>query len=306
LAGLVNFAPADLGGSIRPRSGRKPRFRGGCRFLSALVLVIVAYGGAASPGLAADPTFNIKDVDDATATKFKAEFQSRKETLERYLIDTSFAPVFSGPIDVEVSADGPSFSEALLFAWDGRRGHSYFPAARVKQGKAAITHELMHVNAPNEVRFLAEGFPTYVEDKIGNVKAYPLAGHHIACGIQAYDRIYTKALDAVNFVSFDATPTKHGLRLGDGMGLEPAFPKSKNGIEWRRDYAYLVSASFVKFLIEGYGLDKFKALYNLTPLTPGQSAKADPGRYQQSIGKPIDELQSEWRVWLPGQKRSCH
>jgi hypothetical protein len=305
LAGFRGFSPATTMGGARCRGGRWRRFLGLRRIRSTAVLIALLFCATPWPCAAQEPTFSIKDVDDAQAKKFKTEFLSRKKALEDYLTSTRFAPVFTGKIDVEVFSKGPQFSESLLFAWDGRRGHMYFPAERLEEGRAAITHELTHVNAPNEVRFLGEGFPTYLEEKMGNIKAYPLLNDHIECGIANYEDNFKKPVQRVDLVRFDGVPTKRGVFLGDDIGLEPAFPKSKNGVDRRRAFSYLVSASFVKFLVESQGLDRFKALYDLTPLTPHKAAKADPARYQQSLGKPLSELQSNWLTWLRGKQKSC-
>ena len=60
----------------------------------------------------------------------------------------------------------------------------------------------------------------------------------------------------------------------------------------------MVSGSFVKFLVETQGLEKFKTLYELTPLTPGVATIADPDRYENVFGKPLTALQTQWLYWL--------
>ena len=58
----------------------------------------------------------------------------------------------------------------------------------MKDRAAAILHEIAHVHAPNAVRFLAEGFPAYLEEKMGNINAYPTEGSRIECAIGGYKR----------------------------------------------------------------------------------------------------------------------
>ena len=278
---------------------------GGGSLRAISILVAVA---ATSPCFAQDVKFNFKSVDEQVATRFKKQFLARKEMLEKHLVSTNFIPLFTGNIDVEVSSGQP-FSEALLFAWEGRRGHMYFPVDRAKDGKAAILHELAHVHAPNQVRFLAEGYSAYLEEKMGNIKAFPTRGLHSECSIAALDE-RKSALRAVSLVRFDGLSTEKtetGAFLGDHMGLEEAFlPKSAFMDNQRRNYAYVVSASFVKFLIERHGEDKFKALYQQTPLTPHVATRADPVRYQQTFsGKLLTELQSDWLRWLTDKQKSC-
>ncbi len=46
--------------------------------------------------------------------------------------------------------------------------------------------------------------------------------------------------------------------------------------------AYLLAGSFVGFLIERYGLEDFKKLY-------------ENGSYEEAYGKPLAALEKEWR-----------
>jgi hypothetical protein len=273
------------------------------RALVPTVVGLVSILAAASPCLAQNVTFaKMKDVGDAKAVKqFKNDFYLRKETLEQYLTSTNFTQLFPGDFEVEVFEKQPH-SEALLFVWDGRRGHMYFPPHRVKDRAAAILHEIAHVHAPNAVRFLAEGFPAYLEEKMGNINAYPADGSRIECAIGAFK---SSALAAVKLEMFDIVPTKRTVFLGDNMGLEAAFPASEQGKNKRRHYSYLISASFVKFLIHGHGQKQFKALYDLTPLIPMQTTEADPARYHQIYGKSLTELQADWRTWLGQRQTLC-
>lgn len=270
--------------------------------LLGLALVLAA----ASPCSAQNVTFQrMDDVGAKAATQFKNDFYLRKETLEQYLTSTNFAPLFSGNLEVEVFTKQPH-SEALLFVWDGHRGRIYFPPNRVKERDAAILHEIAHVHAPNAVRFLAEGFPAYLEEKMGNIDAYPAQGSRLECAIGDYNKEYKSALASVNLDLFDVVPTQRTVFLGDHMGLEPAFAADKTeGEGRRRTYSYLVSASFVKFLIHNHELSRFKALYDLTPLIPAQTRPADPGRYQRIYGKSLTELQTGWRSWLGNRQAHC-
>jgi hypothetical protein len=55
---------------------------------------------------------------------------------------------------------------------------------------------------------------------------------------------------------------------------------------------YYEWASFVEFLIKVYGRDRFDALY--------VTGHSDPGSadYQGVYGKPLDQLEAEWRSWV--------
>src|SRR5262249_25401083 len=179
-AGACDVASAT---AIATRARPTPPSRG-VRSLWLLWLC-VAPAVIAAPCAAQEVSFDIKEVDAATTKKFKSEFLAKKEKVERYLSSKQFT-LFPGNIDVSVF-NGKPFSEALMFAWEGRRGHIYFPAARANEGTAAMIHELTHVHAPNEVRFLGEGYPAYVEEQIGNRQAYPNQGLLTECGIRKYN-----------------------------------------------------------------------------------------------------------------------
>jgi len=249
----------------------------------------------------------MEGVHDRDAVKqFKNDFYLRKDTLEQYLTSSNFTKLFSGNFQVEVFENDQPHSEALLFVWDGNRGHMYFPPKGVKNRNAAILHEIAHVHAPNAVRFLAEGFPAYLEEMMGNIDAYPAQGSRLECAVGDYSNEYKKALEAVKLELFDRAPTKREVFLGDHMGLEDAFAADRvEGVGRRRTYSYLVSASFVKFLIYNHGQSQFKALYDSTPLIPMQTRQTDPDRYRRIYGKSLSELQTGWRSWLSNRQANC-
>jgi hypothetical protein len=203
----------------------------------------------------------------------------------------SFGELFSGDIHVAISEYTPPASQALLPAWRGHRGQMKFAALRVRQGHAAILHELAHVYEPNQARFLAEGFAVYLEEKIGNIEAYPTYGMAIEERLRSAG---SSALASVQLDIFDGVSVGKGVPLGSGVKLETAIPDRAQ----RAAYSYLVSGSFVKFLIQNYGVDQFRALYKLTPLMPGASLPEDRGRYHRIFSKPLLDLQTEWLKWL--------
>jgi hypothetical protein len=237
--------------------------------------------------------FSIKDVSKSVAETFKANFRARKKIIDQYFTATRFADLFAGNILVKVF-DGPPTSEALLPAWEGRPGEMIFPARRARDGKGAIVHELGHVHAPNQVRFLTEGYSIYLEEMLGNIDAVPTLGVSIEAGIRKEG---DSALAAVDLLRFDAVSTQRNHQLGDNVALEGVI----NDLQRRRTYAYLIAGSCVKYLVNVHGLYKFKCLYELSPLTPGVATAADPDRYRAIYGKSVKDLEAEWRIWLANQ-----
>jgi hypothetical protein len=168
---------------------------------------------------------------------------------------------------------GPSM--ALVPAWRGARGEMLFRANAVRIGRAAIQHEVVHVFAPNANRFLAEGLAVFAHEHLGGNTAYPNNGtdlHRAAKPLEP--RADMAALDRV------ATPQQLAL-----SGLT-------------EDEAYIVAGSFVRFLVERHGLDKFRALYALTPLAPYKREAGNPGRWTDIYGVSFDRLVADWRSFL--------
>jgi len=60
-----------------------------------------------------------------------------------------------------------------------------------------------------------------------------------------------------------------------------------------------IAGSFVKFLIERHGMDKFRALYALTPLARMQRDPGGPTRWQQVYGESFEVIVDAWLTILP-------
>ena len=59
--------------------------------------------------------------------------------------------------------------------------------------------------------------------------------------------------------------------------------------------SYLVAGSFVRYLVETYGMEKFRRLYRFTPLEPGSRRSGGvPSRWRDIYGKSIGNLATEW------------
>src|SRR5437588_2228301 len=156
-------------------------------------------------------TFDINGVDFEVARNFEREFFERHNVLRGYLGAMGFDGLFSGNFYVRVSEYMPPASRALLPAWMGQRGQMKFAALRVKQGRAAILHELVHVYEPNQVRFLAEGFAVYLEESIGNINVFPTLGSSIQARLRSASSL---ALASVRFHVFDKVSVGGGTSLG--------------------------------------------------------------------------------------------
>ena len=63
--------------------------------------------------------------------------------------------------------------------------------------------------------------------------------------------------------------------------------------------AYVVSGSFVRYIIDRFDIEKFRKLYAMTPLVPGQRNAGDPARWLEVYGLPLDRLAQDWHSHLP-------
>lgn len=80
-----------------------------------------------------------------------------------------------------------------------------------------------------------------------------------------------------------------GLTGGGNIAVEVAERLSPLGF-WsgRGGVSYTTMGSFVRYLIEAYGIDRFKRVYAW-------------GRFESVYGKPVEELTREWQQYLSGQ-----
>ena len=198
--------------------------------------------------------------------RFEDEFQRALDAVCAW-----WGKTYDGPFRVSVEESrGPSM--ALVPAWRGNRGEMLFRAKVIREGYSATIHEVVHVFAPNANRFLAEGLATFAHQHLGGASAFPNYGEDLHRAARKFS-----GADVADLERYE-TPR----RLQTGTLSE--------------DETYLVAGSFVRYLIETHGLDKFRALYELTPLVPRQRNPGPVGRWQQVYGVPLERLIADWRV----------
>ena len=249
-------------------------------------------------------SFDLKGLTLPEKKGFQKLFARENKTVLEFLDKAKFARPFTGEIKVTVDDYSPPVSMTLIPSWKGERGHMKFAASRVKEKRAAILHELTHLHAPNQSRYLAEGFAVYLEETIGRKNVYPTFGECSECAMlrdpDAISSVKLEAFDKVSLGSHAQLGPK-AAELGSQVGLDKAIPNEPQ----REAYSYLASGTFVKFLIRKYGLSKFRRLYETTPMTPGVVTPIDLDRYKPIYGKPLAKLQEEWLPWLKTKQRSC-
>jgi hypothetical protein len=132
------------------------------------------------------------------------------------------------------------------------------PLRRVTRNNGALLHEIVHVYAPHENRFLAEGFAVYLQAKMGGNPSLPNEGQPLA----KLARRHLPSSEKMAELNEVRTPVPLG-RVMDDMT------------------AYILAGSFVEFLIEKHELARFRVLYETS--------------YENAYGKSFAELESEWR-----------
>jgi hypothetical protein len=241
----------------------------------------LAVAGLSAPSIAASPLeapgvrVSYNDVSEDAARWLLDQLVGARAKVERY-----WGATYQGPLTVRITSER-RISMALVPAWRGQRGHMIFPSRGVANARTATLHEVVHVYAPNQNRFLAEGLAVYLHQKLGGPVAYPNFGQPLDRKARPYRTTALHRLDAI------ATPTR--LELPGELG----------GRE-----AYLVAGAFVGFLIERHGLERFRQLYAMTPLRPRQrDGGGAAGRYRAVYGKSLDQLGAEWRAELERRGR---
>lgn len=136
------------------------------------------------------------------------------------------------------------------------------PLRRIRENTGGLLHEIVHIYAPNDNRFLAEGLAVYLHARLAGNPAFPNLGGDLG-QLARRDLPGVKSLASLNSVR---TPRPLGTVIDEKT-------------------AYTLAGSFVGFLIEQYELSRFRTLY-------------ETGDYDQAYGKSLGTLESEWRSSL--------
>jgi hypothetical protein len=155
----------------------------------------------------------------------------------------------------------------LLIPANRVRGDAGGPPEIAGRGPA-IVHELTHVITPSQGkpnRYLDEGLAVFMQEKFGVDKSYPNMGEDV-------HQVTLKLIKTVGqTVSIYKLEETRNSSLGGDL----------------RHLAYLQEGSFVRYLIEKYGLQDFMAMYE------GKS-------YEKVYEKSLDDLEKEWKEFIRG------
>jgi len=273
---------------------------------------------AAPSGRAAAP--HVRTVGDATATfhfvgqvegmaypslspaqqeTFMAEFCREAASILQWSRQENWP---SPPVDLQVFvSDEYKISQSLVPASIGKRGRMEFPAWKAIASEAAVAHELVHVYFPNGNRLLAEGLAIYLQDKIGGSPVFPNFGTPLHAMVRELAREMVpefvggkaETLERIRIGELDKIATPSPLRLRVGRYLYENTPSGQA-------HVYPIAGSFVQFLIETYGVDRFRVLFERTPLVVFERNVGSPERWIDVYGLSLSDLERQWRVMIAG------
>lgn len=244
------------------------------KILAVAVVAIIAGTAFTAPGTAACPeptvTVNAEAMSDEDIAVFEKQLRTAIGKVCAWWGET-----FDGPYTVNIKDTlGPSM--AMIPAWRGHHGTMLFRSGKTRNRRSPILHEVVHIFAPNANRLLAEGLAVYAHEHLGGQAAYPTFGKDL--------HRETKPLAAeADLVDLDAIVVPKGLRIEDRA---------------QQRKAYTVAGSFVRFLIETDGFEKFRVLYAKTPMVPGERIPSDPARWQSVYGASLRELETRWKEYI--------
>lgn len=168
-------------------------------------------------------------------------------------------------------------SDVSHFTSSGQNGKAFI---RLKEtffqlGLAPVGHELSHMVLGRSASLsLEEGACSYMQSLVSDTPDIHSAGVPV--------HVYAKTLLA-------NSPTAHDISQTIGkMSTRTPYNVGKT-----RSPFYALSHSFVKYLVETYGIEKFMTLYN-----QGHTASY----YAEVYGKPFETLRMEWFDCLDGQE----
>jgi len=136
------------------------------------------------------------------------------------------------------------------------------PLRRARENTGGLLHEIVHIYAPHNNRFLAEGLAVYLHTTLAGNPAFPNFGEDLRrLAIRGLSRV--ESLDALNRVR---TPRPLSTVMDERT-------------------AYVLAGSFVGFLIERYEVMRFRSVY-------------ETENYDKVYGKSFGTLEREWRSSL--------
>jgi hypothetical protein len=233
-------------------------------FYVLCILGLCVFAARCAPILKGTLTCEGVHVISNELTVSEAQEYCRHAVGERKKVEGFWGTTWQQPIRISVSSSY-RISRALVPAHFGNRGFMEMPLRRVRDNTGALLHEIVHIYAPNNNRFLAEGLAVYLHTKLAGNPAFPNFGEDLR-------RLAVRSLSGVKSLE-----TLNDVRT----------PRPLSSV-MDEETAYSLAGAFVGFLIERYGLALFRSLY-------------ETESYEKVYEKSLDTLEKEWRLSLQGK-----
>src|SRR5438128_1886515 len=144
--------------------------------LCVVTLVVFAVQCASVPGRAT-MCEGIRVLSDEL-TPAEVEAYCRYAVQERQKVEAFWGATWSEPIRIHVSS-AHRISRALVPGYLGNRGFLEMPLRRARENTGALLHEIVHIYAPHNNRFLAEGLAVYLHTTLAGNPAFPNFGEDL-------------------------------------------------------------------------------------------------------------------------------
>ena len=194
------------------------------------IVVLSVFVPQCAPALQGTLTCEGVEVLSDQLTVTEAEEYCRYAVHERKKVEGFWGTTWNETIRINVSSSY-RISRSLVPGYFGKRGFMEMPLRGVRDNTGPLLHEIVHIYAPNNNRFLAEGLAVYLHTKLGGNPAFPNFGEDLRrSAVRSLSEV--KSLEALNSVR---------------------TPRPLSSIMDEKT-AYVLAGSFVGFLIERYGL----------------------------------------------------
>lgn len=209
-------------------------------------------------------------IENKTLSKHQIQLFVRRFKASYRRVCQWFGIGWPGVITIKI-IDGFGPSMALIPAWRGDRGLMVFHSEQVNSSRSAISHELVHLLAPNGSRFLAEGLAVHLHDALGGQSAFPNFG-----------------IDLDELIPRGTTPKEvRELAL-------LTTPRRLKSSSFSAREAYIIAGSFVRFLLVQYGCKNFVNLYARTKFKPRVRSKVELAEWHHVYQKSFEDLVRAW------------
>jgi len=236
-------------------------------FLIAAALSLFIPGCATPPALADSKSLQDSQIIVSTELKDVSESDIERVRKEAQKALDSIPPLlgieYKKKIKIEIVAKG---------ICNARGGVVSLPIWHVRNKRAAIIHEVSHIIARKHEnnRFFSEGLAVFLQYKYGEDRS----------ALEYYK-------EPLNF-SLDDLVRKYRDNL-----ISLSYLKNNNDVfknidePLTRKLPYTEAGSFIKFLYEVYGSQKFQDLYSSWTLN-----------YEKVYGKKFKDLETEWLIYV--------